>query len=62
MNKDTKKLLKRLRAQGFRVRRGGTGHHRVTAPSGASVSVSSTPRSGSLARVRADLRRIGARL
>lgn len=62
MNKDTKKLLARARRQGFTIRRGGTGHYRVTSPAGDTVTVASTPRSGVLHRVRADLRRIGARL
>lgn len=62
MNKDVKKLLARVRRQGFTVRPGGSGHHRVTAPDGATVTVASTPRSTALHRVRKDLRRIGARL
>jgi len=62
MNKDVQQLLRRLRRQGFRVRFGGTGHYRVISPGGAAVTLSATPRSRSLAKVRADLRRIGADL
>ncbi len=62
MNKDVKQLLARVRKQGFGVRVGGTGHVRVTAPDGATVTLSATPRSRGLAKTRADLRRIGAQL
>jgi hypothetical protein len=58
---DVKQLLRRVRKQGFAVRVGGTGHYRVSR-GGQSVTVSATPRSSALAKVRADLRRIGARL
>lgn len=59
---DVKQLLKRVRKQGFAVRVGGTGHYRVTSPGGDTVTLAATPRSSGLARARADLRRIGARL
>jgi transcriptional/translational regulatory protein YebC/TACO1 len=64
MNKDVQQLLKRCRRQGFAVRFGGTGHYRVTSPSGHTVTVPATPRSGrrAIANTRAALRRIGAQL
>lgn len=62
MNKDVQQLLKKLRSQGFRTRFGGSGHYRVTSPDGRTVTMAATPRSSSLIKARADLRRIGARL
>jgi hypothetical protein len=61
--KDTRRLLGKLRDQGFTVRLARSGHFRVTAPSGETVTVSATPRSPrSLRDARADLRRIGAQV
>jgi hypothetical protein len=62
--KDVRQLLARLRRQGFTWRVGGSGHYRVKAPGGDTVTVASTPSRGgrALANTRAALRRIGARL
>jgi hypothetical protein len=58
---DTRLLLKRLRAQGFEIRRGGSGHYRATAPCGETVTIPATPKSWrSLRNTRAELRRFGA--
>ncbi|WP_329131468.1 hypothetical protein OG552_10280 [Streptomyces sp. NBC_01476] len=64
MNKDVQQLLDRLRAQGFHVRFGGSGHYRVRSPAGRTISLAATPRGGrrALANMRAQLRRIGAHL
>jgi len=64
-SKDFRRLLDRVREQGFDVRLGGSGHYLVTSPSGETASVSATPAGGrgrSLTNTRAALRRIGARL
>ncbi|MDX3570801.1 hypothetical protein [Streptomyces sp. ID05-47C] len=59
--KDTRQLLAKLREQGFTVRRGGSGHYRVSAPCGETVTVPATPKSWrSLRNTRAELRRFGA--
>lgn len=62
MSDDIRVLLRRLRRQGFTVRVGGSGHHRVTSPAGDTITIAATPRSSALHQVRRDLRRIGARL
>jgi hypothetical protein len=64
-SKDLLRLLDAVRAQGFAVRRGGSGHFVVTSPSGEVISVSATPAAGRgrvLANARAALRRTGADL
>jgi hypothetical protein len=64
-SKDFRQLLDKVRAQGFDVRRGGSGHYVVTSPDGQVVSVSATPTGGrgrSLTNAKATLRRIGAAL
>lgn len=60
---DTKRLLARVRKQGFAVRLGGSGHY-IVSRGGHRVTLAATPRAGrrSLANARAALRRIGARL
>lgn len=61
-SKDTKRLLGKVREQGFTVRSTGSGHFLVRGRRGV-VSVSSTPGGGrSLANAKAALRRIGARV
>lgn len=61
-SKDTKRLLDKVREQGFTVRSTGSGHFLVRGRRGV-VSVSSTPSGGrTLTNTRAALRRIGARL
>lgn len=63
-SKDMRTLLDKVREQGFRVRRCGSGHYVVAGRRGV-VSVSATPsggRSRSLTNTRAALRRIGADL
>jgi hypothetical protein len=62
VNKDLKPLLARVVRQGFAVRIARSGHYRVSSPAGGTVTVARTPRAGGLAKVRADLKRIGARL
>jgi hypothetical protein len=63
VSKDTEQMLDRIRAQGFTVRLGGSGHYRVTSPGGTTLTIPATPKTRrSLANTRAALRRIGARL
>lgn len=63
MNKDIEQLMRRLRRQGFKVRRAKSGHYRVTGRHGAPVTVPSTPSDcRSLANTRKYLKGIGARL
>lgn len=60
-SKDFRKLLDQVRAQGFTVRLGGSGHWVVTSPDGGVTSVSRTPGGRrALTNTRARLRRIGA--
>lgn len=62
-SKDFRQLLDKVRAQGFDVRLGGSGHYIVTSPDGGVTSVSRTPGGGrALANTRARLRRIGAQV
>jgi predicted RNA binding protein YcfA (HicA-like mRNA interferase family) len=62
-SKDTRQLLTELRKQGWAVKLAGSGHWRVTSPSGETITVPATPQSWrSLRNTRAELRRAGARL
>lgn len=61
--KEIDQFRRRLRRQGFAVRLGGSGHWRVTSPSGETITMPRTPGGGrSVRNVRASLRKIGAKL
>ncbi|WP_413102261.1 hypothetical protein [Streptomyces sp. Inha503] len=62
--KDADQLIRRIKKQGFTVRLGGRDHWRITSPSGETITAPKTPSSGnrSLANMRANLKRLGARL
>lgn len=57
---DLRALLRRAKKNGCTVRHAKSGHYRVTGPTGDTVTVAYSPRSRTLHKVRADLRRIGA--
>lgn len=63
-HKDTDRLIRRLKQQGFSARIGGSGHWRVTNPAGVTITVPRTPCRGnrSWLNMLANLKRIGADL
>lgn len=63
-HKDTDRLIRALRRQGFTARIGGSGHWRVTSPAGVTITMPRTPNGGkrSWMNMRANLRRLGVNL